>query len=94
MRLYKAIVAGALTATAAAGTAVALPALSETAANAASGPGVTVNLWNWNWKSVARECTDVLGPAGYGSVQVSRLPTPCPRAARSGGTSTSPPATR
>ncbi|MEN3540503.1 carbohydrate binding domain-containing protein [Microbispora sp. ZYX-F-249] len=71
MRLYKAIVAGALTATAAAGTAVALPVLTETAANAASAPGVTVNLWNWNWKSVARECTDVLGPAGYGSVQVS-----------------------
>ncbi len=71
MRLYKAIVVGGLTATAATGTAVALPALTETAAGAASGPGVTANLWNWNWKSVAKECTDVLGPAGYGSVQVS-----------------------
>ncbi|MFF0861440.1 carbohydrate binding domain-containing protein [Nonomuraea sp. NPDC003560] len=54
-----------------AATAVALPVLTEEPANAASGPGVTVNLWNWNWKSVAKECTDVLGPAGYGSVQVS-----------------------
>ncbi|MBX6168487.1 MAG: alpha amylase C-terminal domain-containing protein [Thermobispora bispora] len=70
MRLYKAIAAGALTATAAAASVVALPALTETA-GAASGPGVTANLWNWNWNSVARECTDVLGPAGYGSVQVS-----------------------
>jgi len=29
------------------------------------------NLWEWNWKSVARECTTVLGPAGYGGVQVA-----------------------
>ena len=34
-------------------------------------PGVTVSLWEWNWKSVARECTDVLGPAGYDGVQVA-----------------------
>src|SRR5205807_5644580 len=25
----------------------------------------------WNWKSVASECTNVLGPAGYGGVQVA-----------------------
>ncbi|GGO27634.1 alpha-amylase [Microbispora rosea subsp. aerata] len=70
MRLYKAIAAGVLTVTAAAASVVALPALTETA-DAASGPGVTANLWHWNWNSVARECTEVLGPAGYGSVQVS-----------------------
>ena len=29
-------------------------------------PGVMANLWEWNWPSVARECTDHLGPAGYG----------------------------
>lgn len=34
-------------------------------------PGVMANLWEWNWNSVARECTDVLGPAGYGGVQVA-----------------------
>ena len=34
-------------------------------------PGVMANLWEWNWPSVARECTDHLGPAGYGGVQVA-----------------------
>jgi alpha-amylase len=33
--------------------------------------GVVANLWEWNWPSIARECTDVLGPAGYGGVQVA-----------------------
>ena len=32
---------------------------------------VIANLWEWNWNSVARECTTVLGPAGYGAVQVA-----------------------
>ncbi|WP_264158688.1 carbohydrate-binding module family 20 domain-containing protein [Cellulomonas iranensis] len=32
-------------------------------------PGVT--LFQWTWTSIARECTDVLGPAGYGWVQTS-----------------------
>ena len=32
---------------------------------------VQANLWEWNWTSVAGECTNVLGPAGYGGVQVS-----------------------
>ncbi|MGI3785962.1 MAG: alpha-amylase family glycosyl hydrolase, partial [Janthinobacterium lividum] len=34
-------------------------------------PGVMANLFEWNWVSVASECTDVLGPAGFGGVQVS-----------------------
>ena len=34
-------------------------------------PGVTANLWEWNWPSVAKECTNVLGPTGYGGVQVA-----------------------
>ncbi|WP_307795086.1 carbohydrate-binding module family 20 domain-containing protein [Actinacidiphila acididurans] len=29
------------------------------------------NLFEWNWPSVAQECTDVLGPKGYGAVQVA-----------------------
>lgn len=41
----------------------------------ASPPGggndVIANLFQWNWNSVASECTDVLGPAGYGAVQVA-----------------------
>lgn len=32
---------------------------------------VIANLFEWNWNSVARECTSVLGPAGYGGVQVA-----------------------
>ncbi len=32
---------------------------------------VSANLWEWNWPSVARECTTVLGPKGYASVQVA-----------------------
>jgi alpha-amylase len=32
---------------------------------------VIANLFEWNWTSVANECTSVLGPAGYGGVQVA-----------------------
>ncbi|MGK9458858.1 alpha-amylase [Streptomyces sp. G6] len=57
--------------------AVALAAASVvmTPTNAqASPPGakdVTAVLFEWNFASVARECTNSLGPAGYGYVQVS-----------------------
>lgn len=40
----------------------------------ASPPGpkdVTATLFQWNWPSVAKACTDQLGPAGYGYVEVS-----------------------
>ncbi|WP_449061830.1 carbohydrate-binding module family 20 domain-containing protein [Planomonospora algeriensis] len=54
---------------------VTLGAASSTAAAAQAAPpagtGPIAKLWGWNWNSVARECTDVLGPAGYGAVQVS-----------------------
>jgi alpha-amylase len=33
--------------------------------------GVLVNMFQWNWDSVAAECTNVLGPQGFGGVQVS-----------------------
>ncbi len=32
---------------------------------------VIVHLFQWPWSSVARECTTVLGPKGFGGVQVS-----------------------
>ncbi|MFR9794467.1 carbohydrate-binding module family 20 domain-containing protein [Streptomyces sp. MS06] len=32
---------------------------------------VTATLFQWNWNSVAKACTDQLGPAGYGYVEVS-----------------------
>ncbi|WP_307791046.1 hypothetical protein [Streptomyces actuosus] len=50
--------------------AIALPASPAQADTTASGD-VIANLWEWNWNSVAAECTDVLGPAGYGAVQVA-----------------------
>jgi alpha-amylase len=62
---------------AAAGVVVAL-SLSAVSAdgarqgrNATDEPGVTANLWEWNWKSIGKECTDVLGPSGYTGVQVA-----------------------
>ena len=32
---------------------------------------VIANLFEWNWKSVAAECKEHLGPAGFGAVQVA-----------------------
>ncbi|MFJ1731632.1 alpha-amylase family protein [Streptomyces sp. NPDC088254] len=61
-----------VTATALAATAAALVAPATTAQ--ASPPGakdVTAVLFEWKFASVAKECTDTLGPAGYGYVQVS-----------------------
>lgn len=46
-------------------------ATSPHAAVALNAGDVTANLWEWNWNSVARACTDHLGPAGYGAVQVA-----------------------
>jgi len=37
----------------------------------ADGGDVIANLFEWNWPSVAAECTEVLGPKGYGAVQVA-----------------------
>ncbi|WP_329133619.1 carbohydrate-binding module family 20 domain-containing protein [Streptomyces sp. NBC_00670] len=65
-RLCTAAAAGAL----ALAGAVALPAAPAQADTTAKND-VIANLWEWNWKSIAKECTDVLGPAGYGAVQVA-----------------------
>lgn len=48
--------------------------LADTETAVATPPGardVIANLFEWNWASVGRECRDVLGPRGYGGVQVS-----------------------
>ncbi|WP_445524236.1 alpha-amylase [Streptomyces cyslabdanicus] len=48
--------------------------LALTTPAAASPPGtkdVTAVLFEWNFASVAKECANTLGPAGYGYVQVS-----------------------
>lgn len=57
--------AGVLAALLPSGGAAAAPAAR------AAGGDVIANLWSWNWDSVAAECTDVLGPAGYGAVWVA-----------------------
>lgn len=51
-----------------AGAVAALPA---TPAAAATTHDVIANLFEWNWNSVANECATVLGPDGYGAVQVA-----------------------
>ncbi len=51
-----------LTAIGSAHPAVAAPSGDRTTA---------VNLFQWTWNSIARECTDTIGPAGYGWVQTS-----------------------
>ena len=57
-----------------AGSAVAV-VMSSGATTGDAGAGragnVQANLWEWNWNSVASECTNVLGPAGYAGVQVA-----------------------
>ncbi|MDX3133443.1 alpha-amylase family protein [Streptomyces europaeiscabiei] len=61
---------GALALAAGASIALAVPAGSAYA----SPPGtkdVTAVLFEWSFASVARECTNTLGPNGYGYVQVS-----------------------
>ncbi|MEU2792084.1 alpha-amylase family protein [Streptomyces sp. NPDC007100] len=55
------------------GAAAAVLAPPPQAANAAP-PGakdVTAELFEWRYESVAHECANVLGPAGYGYVEVS-----------------------
>lgn len=67
--------AGLAVASCAAVTLTALPVLpGHTPAAQAAPPGardVTAVLFSWDFDAVARECTDRLGPAGYGFVQVS-----------------------
>ncbi|MFF5936473.1 carbohydrate-binding module family 20 domain-containing protein [Streptomyces sp. NPDC012508] len=55
-----------------AGAAVAVTAPTAPAQAAAPGPkDVTAVMFEWKFASVAKACTDQLGPAGYGYVQVS-----------------------
>jgi alpha-amylase len=48
-----------------------LAATAGTAHAAMNSGDVQANLFEWNWNSVAKECTTVLGPDGYGGVQVA-----------------------
>ena len=70
-RLSKALLALVLAAT---GTVAVASAAPGPAAASPASPGakdVIVHLFEWPWASVANECTTVLGPKGFGGVQVS-----------------------
>ncbi|MDT0261178.1 carbohydrate-binding module family 20 domain-containing protein [Jatrophihabitans lederbergiae] len=67
--LYATAASAALAATAFAGAFLAQP--SSAAATVAPRGDVIANLFEWNWASVSAECTNVLGPDGYGAVQVA-----------------------
>ncbi|WP_309049655.1 carbohydrate-binding module family 20 domain-containing protein [Streptomyces sp.] len=54
-----------------AGAAVAVTGNTPAQATPPGEKDVTAVMFEWNFASVARECTDRLGPAGYGYVQVS-----------------------
>jgi alpha-amylase len=54
-----------------AGSGQAAPSAPSAARAGAPRRDVIANLFEWNWNSVGNECTTVLGPAGYGGVQVA-----------------------
>ncbi|QNK81890.1 alpha-amylase family protein [Nakamurella sp. PAMC28650] len=49
---------------------------------------VIANLFEWNWRSVTTECTHVLGPNGYGAVQVAPPQDSVKRTALGNGSNT------
>ena len=71
----RALFTGAASLALVAATLVALVHTSPAAdAKADANPGprdVIVHLFEWPWASIASECTNVLGPKGFGAVQVS-----------------------
>lgn len=46
-------------------------ALAVPAPRQAAGKEVIIQLFQWNWDSIAKECQEFIGPAGYGYVQVN-----------------------
>jgi alpha-amylase len=61
-----------MAATALAAGLVAAPQAAEPALAATpAGKSVTAVMFQWPWTAIARECTNNLGPAGYGYVQTS-----------------------
>ncbi|KNE82316.1 MULTISPECIES: carbohydrate-binding module family 20 domain-containing protein [Streptomyces] len=63
--------AAALALVAGAAAGLASPAATPAQAAAPGSKQVTAVLFEWRFDSVAKECTQTLGPAGYGYVQVS-----------------------
>ncbi|KAG8736990.1 hypothetical protein FRC12_017337 [Ceratobasidium sp. 428] len=55
---------------AAAAAVTAVPTNLESRAPSGT-KNVIIQMFEWNWDSIATECTNFIGPAGYGYVQVS-----------------------
>jgi alpha-amylase len=56
----------------AAARAAVVPAVARAAAaSTAADPDVIVQMFDWPWTAIGTECTNVLGPDGYGAVQIS-----------------------
>jgi len=72
-RIRTVLGASLASATMVAAALVATLATSSPAKAATTSPrgDVIANLFEWNWSSVGSECTNVLGPNGYGGVQVA-----------------------
>jgi alpha-amylase len=73
-RLRTAVAASILSLSVTGAAVVGASVAGSGAAHAASTPprgDVTANLFEWSWTSIASECTNVLGPDGYGAVQVA-----------------------
>ncbi len=70
-RIRALLFAGVLVAVAAIAPTGTFAGAAPTAKGAGADRDVIANLWEWNWRSVARECVTVLGPKGYGGVQVA-----------------------
>ncbi|BCJ48670.1 alpha-amylase [Actinoplanes sp. NBRC 14428] len=74
MRIRPVVAAAATTLLATALLAVGAAHRGDRAEASPASPGakdVIVHLFEWPWSSVANECTTVLGPKGFGGVQVS-----------------------
>jgi hypothetical protein len=55
---------------------IATPILQETRLSSrapSNNKSVIIQLFEWDWDSVATECKNFIGPAGYGFVQGMRL---------------------
>ncbi|MEO7261909.1 MAG: carbohydrate-binding module family 20 domain-containing protein [Jatrophihabitantaceae bacterium] len=73
-RRFRAALSASLASAALVAAALVATVFTAAPAAAASTPprgDVIANLFEWNWSSVANECTTVLGPNGYGGVQVA-----------------------
>jgi alpha-amylase len=55
----------------AAGSAARASGPGRASLTAAGGDGAIVQMFDWPWTAIASECTNVLGPDGYGAVQIS-----------------------